>query len=84
MDMAPDFYSDLGNGIDRDCSIFLKNVFIFWLHWVFVAVHRFSLVVASGDYYLLLCMDFSLWWLLLLQGMGSRCSDFSSCSTQAQ
>ena len=29
MDMAPDFYSDLGNGIDRDCSIFLKNVFIF-------------------------------------------------------
>ena len=27
---------------------------------------------------------FSLWWLLLLWSMGSRCSGFSSCSTQAQ
>ena len=27
------------------------NLFIyFWLHWVFVAVHRLSLVVASGGY----------------------------------
>ena len=28
-------------------SHFLKNYFIFWLHWVFVAAHRLSLVAAS-------------------------------------
>ena len=32
----------------------------------------FSLVVASGDYSSLQYMGFSLWWLLLLQSMGSR------------
>ena len=28
---------------------FLKFIY-FWLHWVFVAAHGLSLVVASGDY----------------------------------
>ena len=44
----------------------------FWLRWVFVAAHGLSLVVASGGYYSLQCMSFSLWWLLLLWSMGSR------------
>ena len=43
-----------------------------WLRWVLVAVHGLSLVVASGGYSSLWCMGFSLWWLLLLQSMGSR------------
>ena len=57
---------------------FLKkiNLFIlliyFWLRWVFVAAHGLSLVAASGGYSSLLCAGFSLWWLLLLQSMGSR------------
>ena len=32
----------------------------------------------------LLCMGFSLRWLLLLQSMGSRCAGFSSCGARAQ
>ena len=57
---------------------FLINLFIlfiyFWLHWVFVAVCGFSLVAASESYSLLQCVGFSLWWLLLLWSMGSRCA----------
>ena len=54
-----------------------KNFFIlfiyFWLHWVFVAARRLSLVVASGGYYSLLrCAGFSSRWLLLLRSTGSR------------
>ena len=64
---------------------FLIYLFInFWLHWVFVAPCRLSLVVASGGYSSLQCMDFSLWWLLLLRSMGSRHEGFSSCGTRAQ
>ena len=29
---------------------FLKIFIYFWLHWVFVAVHRLSLLVVSGGY----------------------------------
>ena len=48
-------------------SFFISSKFIyFWLHWVFVALHGLSLVVASGCYSLLQGMDFSLQWLLLL------------------
>ena len=41
--------------------LFLKiNLFIyFWLHWVFIAAHGHSLVVASGDYSSLWCAGFS-------------------------
>ena len=73
------------------CSQFfgcLKNLFIlfiyFWLHWVFVAAHGLSLVVASGDYSSLWCTGFSLRWLLLLWSTGSRCVGFSTCGTWAQ
>ena len=49
------------------------NLFIYlWLCWVFVAVHGFSLVVASGGYSSLRCTGFSLQWFLLLRSMGSR------------
>ena len=71
---------------------FLINLFIylfiylfyFWLHWVFVAVCRLSLVAASRDYSLLHCAGFSLQWLLLLQSTGSRHTGFSSCNMWAQ
>ena len=59
--------------------VFLINLFYFiyfWLHWVFVAARRLSLVVRSGG--------FSLRWLLLLQSTGSRRAGFSSCGTWAQ
>ena len=67
-------------------SLYLIFFFLiyFWLHWVFVAVRRLSLVAVSGGYSSLWCAGFSLWWLLPLQSTGSRCSGFSSCSTQAQ
>ena len=67
---------------------FFFNKFIlfiyFWLHWVFAAACRLSLVAVSGGYSLLPCVGFSLPWLLLLQSTGSRCTGFSSCSTWAQ
>ena len=56
---------------------------LFWLHWVFVAARRLSLVVVSGGYSLLRCAGFSLQWLLLLRSMGSRLTGFRSCSTWA-
>ena len=56
----------------------------FWLHWVFVAARRLSLVASNGGYSSLWCEVFSFWWLLLLQSTGSRCMGFSSSGTQAQ
>ena len=55
----------------------------FWLHWVFVAAHRLSLVVASGGYSSLQCAGFSLRWLLLLRSMGFRRTGFCNCGTWA-
>ena len=52
--------------------LFILNLFIFWLRWVFVAARGLSLVVASGGYSLLRCSGFSLRWLLLLWSMGPR------------
>ena len=75
------------------CSFFLQSFFFinlfyifiyFWLHWVFIAACGLSLVVASRGYSLLQCAGFSLWWLLLLQSMGSRHAGFSSCGMWAQ
>ena len=65
---------------------FLINYFIylFWLHWVFVAVCRLSLVVASGGYSSLQCAGFSSRWFLLLWSTGSRHAGVSSCGTRAQ
>ena len=56
----------------------------FWLHWVFVAAHGLSLVVASGGYSSLRCARLSFQWLPLLQSMGSRHVGFSSCGPRAQ
>ena len=53
----------------------INLVFYFWLHWVFTAAHRLSLVAVMG---------FSLRWLLLLRSTNSRHTGFSSCGTQAQ
>ena len=73
---------------------FFKFIYLFiyfWLRWVFVAARRLSLVAArrlslvaaSRGYSSLWCAGFSLWWLLLLRSTGSRCTGFSSCSSQA-
>lgn len=51
-------------------------LFSFWSCWVFVAVQALSLCV-NGSCSSLPCAGFSLW------GTGSRCLDFSSCSTQS-
>ena len=52
---------------------FLKCTYFnyFWLHWVFIDVPGLSLVVVSQGYSSLGCAGFSLWWLLLLQGVVS-------------
>ena len=53
---------------------FIQHSVLFFLAgWVFVAAHGLSLVMAHGGYPSLWCMGFSLWWLLLLRSMGSRC-----------
>ena len=65
-----------------DFTFFFKLIY-FWLHWVFVAAHRLSLVAARGGYSLLGCTGFSLRWLLLLWSTGSRHMGFSGCGTQA-
>ena len=69
-------------------SMFFLNLFIylfiyFWLHWVFIAARRLSLVAASGGYSSLQCAGFSLQWLLLSRSTGSRCAGFSSCGSWA-
>ena len=51
---------------------------------VFTAACGLSLVAASRGYSSLRCAGFSLWWLLLLQSTGSRCTGFSSCGMWAQ
>ena len=45
---------------------------IFWSHSVFAATSGLSLVAGSGGYSSLRCTGFSLWWLPLLRGTGSR------------
>ena len=44
--------------------------------------HTFS-ICGHWGYSSLLCMGFLLQWILLLQSMGSKCTDFSSCGAQA-
>ena len=56
---------------------FFKKIYLsiiyFYLHWVFVAVCRLSLVVASGGYSSLQCEGFSLRWLLVAEhGLWTR------------
>ena len=58
----------------------------FWLHWVFIAVPRLSLVVVSGGYSSLQCVDVSLQQLLLLQSVrapGKASHGLSSRGSQA-
>ena len=65
---------------------FFEDWLIDWLIWlwrVFLAIQGLSLVVVSGGYASFQCTRFSLQWLLLLQGMGSNCTVFSSWGTQA-
>ena len=66
-------------------SIFYNFILFiyFWLHWVFVAAYRLSLVAECRGYSLLRCTGFSLWWLLLLWSTGSRHAGFSSCGLRA-
>ena len=61
----------------------LFKIFLFWLCWAFVAALGLSLVAVSGGYSSLWCTGFSLWWLLLLRSMGSRCTGFSNCGSRA-
>ena len=84
MDNPQDLLYSTGNSAQY-IYIFLKiNLFIYyWLRWVVIAVHRLSLVVVSWGYSSLWCMGFSLWWLLLLRSIGSRCVGFSSCGIRA-
>ena len=62
----------------------IKKKFYCWLCWVFIALCRLSLVAESGEYFWPQCLGFSLRGLLLLQSTGSRQTDFSICSVQAQ
>ena len=74
----------IGIGFQIIFSCVIVVFFFFWLHWVSIVAHGLSPVAASGGYSLLWCTGFSLWWLLLLQSMGSRGAGFSSCGMWAQ
>ena len=63
-------------------SFFFK-FFYSWLHWVFVAARRLSLVAASRGCSSLRSAGFSLRWLLLLWSTGSRSVGFSSRGSRA-
>ena len=56
-------------------------MYSFWLHWVFTAAHRLSLVAASGVYSLLQCTDFPWQWFLWLPNIGFRCVGLSGCDS---
>ena len=84
------FLTSLSMIVSRSIHVAVNGI-IFWFFfffliyfWVFAAVHRLSLVATSGGYSSLQCSGFLLWWLLLLQSMGSRYMGFSSCGTWAQ
>ena len=51
----------------------LKKIYL-WLCWIFIAMYGVSLQ----------CIGFWLWWLLLLQSIGSQPAGFSSCRMWAQ
>ena len=70
--------------IDESSYDFYFLFYFLWLHWVFIAARGLSLVATSGGYSSLWCVGFSLWWLLLLRSMDSRCTGFGSCGTWAQ
>ena len=65
------------------CTLFIY-LFIFGCLESLLLSVGFSLVVARGRYSLLRCTGFSLQWLLLLWGTGSRRVGFSSCGTRAE
>ena len=58
-------------------------LFIFCLHWSFVAANSLPPVVESRGYSLLRCAGFSSQLFLLLRGTGSRQAGFSSCGAPA-
>ena len=64
----------------------LSNIFLFKIIYLFLTILDLcfciglSLVVTSEDYSPLWCTGFLLWWLLLLQSMGSRHTGFHSSS----
>ena len=70
--------------------IYLKNFmyvfrcYLFWLHWVFVALSGLSLVAANRGCSLLCCTGFILWWLFRLWSLGCKraCSGVSACVLQ--
>ena len=62
-------------------TLHFKNVFSFWLHWVFIASGAFHHLWQARDTLYLQCTDFSFSCLLLLQCVGSM-PLHSSCDSQ--
>ena len=58
--------------------IYQRYIFFLFLFYFFLNLFIFGCVGS-----LLRCAGFSLRWLLLLRSMGSRCTGFSSCGSQA-
>ena len=51
---------------------FLNNIYLFWLCWVFIVAQGFSLVVATGGYFLAVVCGFLITVASLVVDMGSR------------
>ena len=63
---------------------FLVVIYLFWLHWVFVAALWAFSIAVNGGYFQLPCAGFSLQWLFLFWSMGCRMRRLINCGTQAQ
>ena len=72
------YIDSLPQFLKKDLCVYL------WLCWGFIAALGLSLLAVSGGHSLLWRTGLSLWWLLLLQSMGSRCLGRSSCGPWAQ
>ena len=72
-------------------KVFFKWIFTFFfvlpidfqLRWVFAAARRLSLVAVSRGCSWWCCAGFSLWWLLSLESVRSRCFGFSGWGSWA-
>ena len=64
--------------------LFILNMYLFWLLWVFLAVPGLALFAASGGQSLVAVEGFSLRWLFFMRNTGSKHVGLSSCGGQTQ
>ena len=82
--VTPEDYSQVFNYLVLLFLFFLKNLFIFGRAGSLLLCTGFLSSCGRRDVLWLLCVGFSLHWLLLLWSTGSRCTSFSSYHLRAR